>query len=173
MGAANLVTTARLALAGAVAALGLDAALSGAAPGWPVFAAACLALTLDGVDGALARRQRLASEFGARFDMEVDSILAATLATILLATGRAGPELLLLGFARYAFLGATRVWPRLAAPLPESFARKTVCVIQIGALIALTAPVLPDAAARPLALTAAALLAWSFGRDLVWLVRRS
>ncbi|TFL18473.1 CDP-alcohol phosphatidyltransferase family protein [Jannaschia formosa] len=170
IGWCNLVTTLRLALVGAIAAAGIGAAPG--APGWTIFALAAVALLLDGVDGFAARRQGLSSAFGARYDMEVDAALAATLAVILLATGRAGAELLVLGFARYAFVAAAAWCPWLAAPLPESVARKTVCVLQIGVLAALTAPAFPEALARPLALTAAALLLWSFGRDIRWLAAR-
>ena len=49
-----------------------------------------IALSLDGVDGALARRQMLESRFGAAFDMEVDSAFALVL-SILAALGPAGP----------------------------------------------------------------------------------
>jgi phosphatidylglycerophosphate synthase len=161
LGACNVVTTVRLALVGGIVALALA---EGA--GWPVVALATVALLLDGVDGWLARRQGLASAFGAAYDMEVDAAIAACLAVILLAEGRAGPELLLLGFARYGFVMAALALPWLAAPLEESFRRKAVCVVQIGTLVALAAPVLPDHAARPLALTAAGLVAWSFARDI-------
>ncbi len=161
IGACNVVTTARLALVGGIAALGVA---EGA--GWPLATLAAAALLLDGVDGWLARRQGLASHFGAAYDMEVDAALAACLSLILLSEGRAGPELLVLGLARYAFVAAALAWPWLGAPLAQSFRRKTVCVVQIAALVALASPILPDQAARALALTAAGLLAWSFARDV-------
>ncbi|MDT0683341.1 CDP-alcohol phosphatidyltransferase family protein [Roseicyclus sp. F158] len=167
VGACNLVTAIRLAMTA-----GLAASLAGGVlPGWPVFVLAILTLSLDGIDGWLARRQGLSSAFGARFDMEVDSALAAILALSLMLNGRAGPELLVLGFARYAFVAAGVALPWLQAPLPGSFRRKTVCVLQIGTLAALTAPLLPEILARPAALVAAALVAWSFGRDILWLAR--
>jgi phosphatidylglycerophosphate synthase len=168
IGACNLVTTLRLGLVAAIAALGWA---EGAAD-WSVLALAVLALALDGVDGALARRHGFCSTFGARYDVEVDAALAAVLATLLLLADRAGGELLVLGFARYAFLLASLALPWLRAPLAESRARKAVCVVQIGTLAALTAPILPEAAAGPLALGAAALLLWSFGRDILRLARR-
>ncbi len=171
LGGCNLVTATRLAMTAALAA-----SLAGTSPeawNWAVPALALTALALDGIDGWLARRQGLRSDFGARFDMEVDSGLAAILALSALAEGRAGAELLVLGAARYAFVAAALALPWLAAPLPESLRRKTVCVLQIAALVALSMPVLPAEAARPLALAAAALLTWSFARDIRWLWGRA
>ena len=168
LGACNIVTATRLAMAS-----GLAASLAGTATAnWAVFALALSILLLDGVDGWLARRQRLSSELGARFDMEVDSALAAILALSLLAQGRAGPELIVLGGARYAFVAAASLMPWLAAPLYHSLRRKAVCVFQIGVLAALAAPVLPEAAARPLAWGAAVAVTWSFCRDIRWLGER-
>ncbi|GGB25076.1 CDP-alcohol phosphatidyltransferase family protein [Allosediminivita pacifica] len=171
LGACNLVTATRLAITAALAAS--LAGITDDTWDWAVPALALTALALDGIDGWLARRQGLRSDFGARFDMEVDSGLAAILALSALAEGRAGAELLILGGARYAFAAAALALPWLAAPLPESLGRKTVCVLQIAALVALSIPVLPAEAARPLALAAAALLTWSFARDIRWLRGRA
>jgi hypothetical protein len=73
---------------------------------------------------------------------------------------------------RYVFLGAGIVWPWLLRDLPERFSRKAVCVIQLGVLIALQAPILPTGLDLVLGLGAAAALAWSFGVDVAWLWRR-
>lgn len=59
-----------------------------------------------------------------------------------------------------------------APPLPDRIGRKTVCVIQIAALIALQVPVLPDVYASAIVTIAALALIWSFGRDILWLWRR-
>lgn len=167
VGACNIVTLARLALA-----LALLAPLAGgAAAGWMVAAVAGVALTLDGVDGFLARRSGLVSDFGGRFDMEVDAALALVLALHALAAGPLGPEVLVLGVMRYAFVAGGAIWPWIRAPLPPSLARKTVCVLQLAALIALQLPPLPPEAATLLARLAALALSWSFGRDLLWLWR--
>jgi phosphatidylglycerophosphate synthase len=165
VGAANLVTLLRLALAAALLAPLAAPALPGA-----VFAVAAVALALDGVDGALARRLGPVSDFGASFDMEVDSALALILALNAWAAGTAGAAVLLLGLPRYAFGAAALVLPWLDRPLPPSLARKAVCVLQIGALIALQ---LPQAAAwaGPLLAAAALALAWSFARDIARLWR--
>ncbi|MEM7491361.1 MAG: CDP-alcohol phosphatidyltransferase family protein, partial [Pseudomonadota bacterium] len=136
-----------------------------------IVALAALALALDGVDGWLARRAGLVSDFGARFDMEVDCILAAILALLLLRTVDGAfvvPALLVLGFARYAFVVAAWMWPWLRGDLPDRISRKAVCVAQIGALIA----VLAMPALAPILPLAALAVLWSFARDVRWLARR-
>lgn len=164
LGACNLVTLIRLALTCA-----LLAPLVAGVSGWAVLAVALLALCLDGLDGWLARRRGQVSDFGARFDMEVDAALGLILALNAWAAGTVGAAVLLLGLPRYAFLLAGRALPWLAAPLPERFGRKVVCVLQIGALIVLQIPVLPEAVATAVVALTAAALAWSFGRDVLWL----
>jgi phosphatidylglycerophosphate synthase len=172
LGLCNLVTLLRLVMTAAL----VSALIAGVGPSWPVFGLAAVALALDGVDGWLARAQGLASRFGARFDMEVDSALALTLALSAATGGALGPAgavaAALLGLPRYAFGLAGLAAPWLRAPLPERFSRKAVCVVQLGALIALQAPILPDALALPLAGIAAAALIWSFAVDLRWLWRQ-
>lgn len=49
--------------------------------------------------------------------------------------------------------------------------RKTICVVQIAALIALVFPLLPAGLVTPIAVAAAAVLAMSFAVDTIWLVR--
>jgi phosphatidylglycerophosphate synthase len=166
LGLCNLVTLARLALAAA-----LLAPLAHPGAGWPVFAVALVALSLDGVDGWLARREGRVSDFGARFDMEVDAALALILALNAWAAGTVGAAVLLLGMVRYAFVAAAWALPWMAAPLPARFGRKVVCVMQIAALIALQAPIVTAPLSTALALGAGGAVAWSFGRDVVWLWR--
>lgn len=171
LGAPNLVTFLRLGMLCSLSvALVVPETLERS--GLALFALALVALSLDGLDGWLARRQAMQSAFGARFDMEVDAALGCLLALILLAGGRAGPELLILGFSRYAFLAAGLLWGWLNAPLPERFGRKVVCVIQIGALCLLLLPDLPPVLARTVSLGVAGLLLWSFGRDIHYLARQ-
>jgi hypothetical protein len=69
------------------------------------------------------------------------------------------------------FVVAGHFWPQLTAPLPPSRARKVVAAVQGVVLVVAAAPFVP----RPLAAVAVgvalATLLWSFGRDLLWLVR--
>ena len=167
LGLGNVATIARLALAAAL----IVPIVSLEGPTWAVFAVAVAALCLDGFDGWLARWQGLASGFGARLDMEVDSVLALLLAMLAWAGGAAGLVVLVLGLPRYLFAGASLALPWLRHPLPDRLSRKAVCVLQLGTLIALQAPALPGAVALNLAVASAGALAWSFGRDVAWLWR--
>lgn len=171
-GAANAVTLARLGGVAVFAALAMEPGLLTGSGGWWALAFALLLLAFDGLDGWLARRQGLASAFGARFDMEVDTLLILALALIAFAQDMAGPWILGLGLLRYAFVIAGWLTPRLAAPLPESLRRKTVCVLQVVALTALLAPPVMPPVSGLLAATAFAALLWSFAVDLRWLFTR-
>ncbi|MGB3556213.1 MAG: CDP-alcohol phosphatidyltransferase family protein [Jannaschia sp.] len=177
LGACNVATLIRAALVAILAAAVLiPDALTNRPSAIPTLATA--ALLLDGVDGWLARRAKLASAFGARFDMEVDAVLAAVLALILARSAQVDTSLgmaalLVLGFARYAFVLAAGLLPWLRADLPERTSRKAICVVQIATLVAFLLPWPDGADMTPMAVAAAALLVWSFGRDVLWLGRRS
>lgn len=168
-GLCNAVTLARVALVSVV--FGALFSPATVAP-WVVVGLGGFALALDGLDGWAARRAGLQSEFGARFDVETDAALAATLALWLMLSQTAGAEVLILGFTRYVFVVAGWCWPQLNGDLPPSFRRKAICVLQIGTLIALTAPVVPEELVLPLSFGASAALLYSFGVDLVHLLGR-
>ena len=169
-GAANLVTLLRAAGVCLLAGL-IGRADEVAALGWllPLTAAALLAL--DGLDGWLARRLRLVSAYGARFDMEVDGFLILVLALLVAEATAAGPWVLLCGALRYLFLAWLALMPRYDRPLPPSLRRKSVFVIQAIALVGALVPGLPDSAAIALAALAAGLVSASFAIDSFWLYR--
>lgn len=183
-GSANLVTLMRAGIAALVIGLALEALATGsgllADPGeirdlwaWAVPVGALLAMILDGIDGWLARRGRLASAFGARFDMEADALLVMGLTLAVLARGRAGPWVLIAGALRYIFLLGAMVWAPLAAPLPPSFRRKALCVAIGVALVVGLIPAVPAATAGLLAGAGVLAVAYSFAVDTVWLIRRA
>jgi phosphatidylglycerophosphate synthase len=168
-GAANAVTAARA--AGVAFLLGVwgEAAAQGAAPApglrWVLAAIAGLALASDGIDGWLARRHGLASDFGARFDMETDALLVLALALLVMEAGQATAFVLLSGALRYLFVAAGRVVPALARPLGPSWRRKFVCVAQTALLIAALPPAVPAQAGQVLCATGLGLLIYSFAVD--------
>jgi phosphatidylglycerophosphate synthase len=171
LGACNRVTLVRGAIVACLAGATAAAALGAPPVGWLPAAMALVALVLDGVDGALARASGLESAFGARFDMETDAALALVLALLAWLGGAAGAWVLALGGLRLVFVAAAALLPWLAAPLPPRAGRKTVCVIQIAALVVLVAPWPGTPVATVTGLAALAALVWSFARDVHWLAR--
>lgn len=171
LGFANIVTLFRATLICALAAplAHWGVLVSDPSKAWIVVAIAGIALCLDGVDGFLARREGVVSRFGAGFDVEIDSILALSLAILLLQNEKAGWWVLALGLLRYLFVLAGYVLPWLRADLPERFSRKLVCVIQIGALVVLVSPLVDPPASTAVAALVSTMLVWSFLVDIVWL----
>lgn len=172
-GLPNMVTLARLMLAALLAGHLLDqmAGTASEALAWMFAGLAVTGLLLDGVDGWLARRFGPQTAFGARFDMETDAFAILILCALAVATGKAGVWALGIGLMRYGFVAAAAVWPWLAGPLPPSFRRKAVCVLQGAVLAVLMVPPVGPALGAPLAALALAALAWSFGTDIRHLAR--
>ncbi len=139
--------------------------------GWFFLGAALASLALDGVDGFFARRLGLSSRFGARFDMEVDAMLLMLLAVAAFALGKVGIWVLAIGAIYHVFMAARAIWPFLARELPPAMRRKAICVLQGGALLALTTPFITPPLATVIAAVALAALVWSFAIDIAWLVR--
>lgn len=169
IGSANLATAARGTLVALLAAL-VGERVSGSVQ-YVVLAVGTTAAILDGVDGWLARRSNTASRFGARFDMETDALLILTLTVLAWQLGKAGPWVVLSGVLRYAFVLAGLALPWLRAPLPPSWRRKTVAVLQTVALLIVIAPFVPREVSEPLAVVALMGLVISFVTDGVWLKR--
>ncbi|MEU1621262.1 CDP-alcohol phosphatidyltransferase family protein [Streptomyces sp. NPDC005722] len=166
LGPADHVTLARAVLVGGVTAM----VAGGVAHGAPLLTGlTAVALALDAVDGKVARRTGTSSALGARFDMEVDAFLILVLSARLAFT--LGPWVLVIGAMRYAFVAAAWVLPWLNAPLPPSFARKTVAALQGVVLLLACSGLLPAGASAGLTVLALGSLVWSFGRDVLWLWR--
>lgn len=175
-GAGNMVTLARAALTMLLVAV-LTApvpakAAPAAAAGWLLVALALPAVILDAFDGRLARARGEVSAFGARFDMETDALLILVLAALAWHYGKAGAWISLAGLLRYLFVAAGYVLPWLARSLPPSRRRQTVCIVQIGTLIACVSPAFSRPASDVVAGAGLALLVWSFGLDVAWLARQ-
>jgi len=176
-GLANWVTLARCLGALVFLALGAGAAggvlAIGARPRWIIVATAMAALCLDGVDGHVARRLGQASAFGARFDMETDALQMLALSLLVWGVGQAGGWVLFSGLMRYIFILGGWLWPVLSLPLPPRQRRRSVCVAQIVVLTVALAPPVTPLWAEAICLAGLALLSYSFGRDLIWLIGRS
>jgi phosphatidylglycerophosphate synthase len=168
LGPANRVTMARAVLVAIVAgAIG--------APASPMVAAgaalAGLAVTMmDGLDGWMARRTRMASRFGARFDMEIDALLILALAILTWQNGKAGAWVVLSGLLRYVFVAAGWLLPKMREPLPASRRRQAICVVQVGGLILALEPFVTPPLSELIASAALLALVYSFAVDTMWLL---
>jgi phosphatidylglycerophosphate synthase len=166
LGPADWVTLARASLAVGVAALVAQSVHQRTSVPTLVSLTA-VALTLDFVDGWVARRTRTTASWGAQFDGEVDAFLILVISVYVARS--AGAWVLAIGAARYAFLAAG--WPLrwMRAPLPARHWRKVVAATQGVTLTIAAADILPSALSQVLLVIALALLAESFGRDIWWL----
>jgi phosphatidylglycerophosphate synthase len=174
LGAANRITLARAGVACLIAGRALDPAPLGTAERWTLVALAGAALLLDGTDGWAARRQGLASDFGARFDMGIDAFAIAVLAITAVKAGAVPCWVLAIGAMRYLYVGAGRLFPVLRRPPPRCvFAdrrRKTIAVMQSLALLCALAPATPPGRAAAACALALGLLVYSFAADIVMLL---
>jgi phosphatidylglycerophosphate synthase len=168
-GAANQITMLRAMLVALIAGLVGEPRVPAVAL---AAAAASVAVTaLDGVDGWLARRHRIASRFGARFDMEIDALLILALSVLAWRHDKAGAWVMLSGLLRYAFVAAGALAPWLRAELPPSRRRQTICVVQIAALTIVMLPAIQPPVSTLLAAGALGGLVYSFLVDALWLWR--
>ena len=177
LGAANMVTLARLVITCLLAGLAAELLLSGAklqnSLTWFFFGIAALGTALDGLDGFLARRFSTESAFGARFDMEVDAFQIFCLAVITALLLKAGWWVLLSGLLRYAFVAAALVYTPLSRPLFPSWRRKFAAVVQNSVLVMVMIPSVTQPESGYVAALALALLVYSFSVDVLWLTLKS
>ena len=166
----NRVTLTRAMLVAGVAALVADGTPR-TAHTTEIVALATVALVLDAVDGQVARRTDGVTELGARFDMEVDAFLIFVLSVYVAPL--AGPWVLAIGGARYAFVAAGWILPWLRRPVPSRYWSKVVAAIQGIVLTVASAQLLPTLVTELALGVALALLTESFGRDVWWLWRGS
>ena len=161
LGYANLVTAFRACLVSLLGAmivcfddLAADRAVLFGLVGMVLFT-----LTLDGIDGYLARRYSQESAFGARFDMEIDALMILILSVAAALLDKAGVWVVLIGLMRYGFVIAGWFDPRLEGELFPSLRRKVICVLQISALCLLLVPFVVPPVSTGVAIAALATVA--------------
>ena len=167
MGMANRITLVRGVLIGWIAAFSASTG-SHEQMLW-VAGVASLALVMDGLDGLVARATQGESAYGAQLDMEYDAMLMVILSWLAVQWGQAGAWVLFCGLARYVWIAVQLAVSWFRRALPDSFRRKTACVVGIVGLIMAIAPI---PGPKLWAATATATLAVSFWIDATWLVRR-
>lgn len=171
LGWANAVTLSRAILTGGVTALVATGFTGSPVPTALLVTIAAVALAMDGVDGQVARRTGTSTPLGARFDMEVDSVLVLVLS--LVAAAEFGWWALAIGAFRYVFAAAAWVAPWLTAPLPPRFSRKVVAAQQGIVLLVVLSGLLPGWLSMVTLAVSLGTLTWSFGTDVAWLHRAS
>ncbi len=164
LGSANVVTLVRAALVALLAALIREAPWESVA--WLAVALGTIVALLDGVDGYLARRSGLASDFGARFDMETDAFFILVLAAIVWTHGKADWWVLAAGGLRYVFVAAGWVLPWMRASLSPTLRGKWMAVLQMAGLLVALGPIVPQPLSAWVAGTTLAGLTWSFAVDV-------
>lgn len=159
-GWANGVTTLRLLLV-LYAAYGLHGA-SGF-----LFAALVVGiLSLDGIDGWLARHTGSASAFGAHFDMETDALLILIMTQELWQRGALGLWILTSGLLRYVYVLHSMIASQGASLMPRSsFGRVAFATLTIGLATAFGFPNILGALA---AAVGTVLVSVSFARSFYW-----
>jgi phosphatidylglycerophosphate synthase len=161
-GAANALTALRLL---GVLALPAFAAMNPLA----VAGFAVTVFALDGVDGWLARRLGLASEFGEYLDKETDAFFMLVLCVLVYAGGRFGAWILVPGLLRYGFV----VFLMLAKP-PAVKERRSArgAWMSFGMISALLVAFTPfPTFYQPYALLMTLVLLYSFADSLLDLYR--
>jgi len=170
-GPANQVTTVRALVVALI--VGLVGELRAPVLAVAASAASVVVTMLDGVDGWLARRHQIDSAYGARFDMEIDSLLILALSILAWRFDKAGVWVIASGAMRYVFVAAGLWWTWLQAPLPRSRRRQAVCVAQVAALTIALVPFIVPPLSMAITASALAALVYSFSVDILWLWRRA
>jgi CDP-diacylglycerol---glycerol-3-phosphate 3-phosphatidyltransferase len=170
LGAANGVTLLRGCLLGVFAGFLLLPQPAGRLAWLPVLIYTAAALT-DFVDGYLARVTDQPTLLGERLDIELDSLGALLAVSLAVAYGQLPAWALLMGLARYLFVGGLAWRKRRGLPvcdLPSSIQGRIVAALFMSFVAVVLWPVLDPTATRFAAIWFALPLAASFGRD--WLV---
>ncbi len=139
--------------------------------GWLLVVATAAVACSDVLDGKIARQSGLQSDFGARFDMEVDALFILVICVLAFEQDKAGIWIIAIGAMHYVFVVAGWLFPFLGRELPPSKRRKTVGAVQVVLLISCLAPILERPTTTVVALLALCLVVYSFARDILLLLR--
>ena len=133
---------------------------------------AAVLTVLDGVDGWLARRSRMVSAFGARFDIETDALFVLVMSVLVWQHGKAGAWVLVGGMLRYAFVATGWLLPWMARPLQPTYRGKAITVCHLVGLSVALAPLVPTPFSAAVVAATLVALSWSFAVDVGRLWRR-
>ncbi len=125
----------------------------------------------DGLDGAVARATDTVSAFGARLDVEVDALALLVGTAVTVRIDAAPTVFLLVGLARYAFVGAIALRESRGLPvktLPPRLSRRILGALGMIVVFVVLTPGLDQTHTRPLAVVAMIPFLLGFCRD--WLL---
>lgn len=149
------------ATAGRVVLLSLISCLVPFLTEFQLFMCIWLPLSLDAVDGFLARKFNHGSAFGQYFDMEADAFYVLLLSFLLFHLDKVGAWMLLPGVLRYIYVIVIALLGWQDREIPGSFIAK---VIGAGFFIMLPFPlIIPTPLGAYVAAGMTGLLFWSFG----------
>jgi phosphatidylglycerophosphate synthase len=156
-GHANAVTLGRLSGVLAIGFLGLHA------PAYAVGLVAVAVITLDGLDGYLARKYQTESDFGGRLDMETDALNLYVLASLTVALGSLPAWILVIGTMRCSYVVIMAALRRDERAEPRRMSAKVAAVFVLYAMAAVF--LLPRIVHYPAVIASSLLALYSFGRS--------
>jgi phosphatidylglycerophosphate synthase len=134
-GPANAVTAFRMSLL--LLLLGLAPYLEP----WPLALLGAAAISLDGLDGYLARRYQVQSFLGEYFDKETDAFYVLAMCLILYQQGLLGPWILVVGLLRYVYVLVLFYFkPPERKEKRFAWGRVNAVVLMISLLVAVVTP---------------------------------
>lgn len=156
-GHANAVTLGRLSGVLFIGFLGLHV------PAYVVGLVAAVVVTLDGLDGYLARKYQTVSDFGGHLDMETDALNLYVLASLALAQGSLPAWILVIGTMRYTYVLVMAAFKRGELVEPRRMLGRFAAVFVLYAMAAVF--LLPWIVHYPAVVVASLLILYSFGRS--------
>tara|TARA_B100000029_G_scaffold499178_1_gene569186 strand:+ start:1307 stop:2020 length:714 start_codon:yes stop_codon:yes gene_type:complete len=132
-----------------------------------------ISLTLDGVDGYMAKLFNQSSKFGELFDMESDTLLMFILCLSLYLNFNSNIYILLIPVYRYIFIIMQKkiIWCR--NNLPDSLRRKFICVAVTLILIASHITIFNEKIVAYMINFSIFLITFSFSKDIIWLYQKN
>ena len=128
-------------------------------------------LSLDGVDGYIARKMSMGSAFGGRLDGETDAFFVLLFSTMVYQLKMVDYWILWPGLLRYFFVLCCYLFWKKTLPEPVSYFRKTIAVIIMGALV--SPFLLEERFYLPVLIIATLLVTYSFARSFIFQWRQN
>ena len=132
---------------------------------------AIVILSLDGVDGLIARKMSMTSDLGAKLDGETDAFFVLLMGGIVYQLKMVDYWILWAGLLRYIFVICCYIFWKKTLPEPVSYFRKAIAVIIMGSLI--SPFLLVEKYYLPILITSTILVTYSFGKSFTFQWRQN